>query len=116
MELKLSLNTNDPVIAGSSVSIICMASIDKTLADIDIDVDIQLVSPEGMNADEQEENVLHGNYQRSITYNSISAQNSGLFICNTTVQPSTRNEFVMPAHKHQRFDLILGTMNVCNIS
>ena len=117
MELTLSLSTADPVVAGSSISIICMASVNKTLVDIDIDFDIQLISPEGEEASESSGNATHGNYQKSITYNSISAQNSGLFVCNATVQPSTRNEFIMLEFEQQRLDLILGTVNMsaCNI-
>ena len=110
MELTLIMNTTDPVITGSSISIICMASVNKTLADIDIEFDIQLVSPEGERAYESGGNANLGYYQKRITYNSISAHNSGNFVCNATVQPSTRNEFIMPAYKQKIFDLILGTM------
>ena len=113
MELTLSLNTTDPVVAGSSISIICMASVNKTLVDIDIDFDIQLISPEGERASESDGSATLGNYQKSLTYNSISAQNSdGHFVCNATVQPSARNEFIMPEYEQQRLDLILGTVNV----
>ena len=115
MELTLSLNTTDPVVAGSSISIICMASVNKTLVDFDIDFDIQLTSPEGERASESGRSATLGNYWKSITYSSISAQNSGLFVCNATVQPSAGNEFIMPEYEHQKLDLILGTVNVCNI-
>ena len=50
MELKIHLNTSDPVKAEDSVSIICGAKINKTLVDVDIDVHIHLVSPQGINA------------------------------------------------------------------
>lgn len=115
MELTLTTNTTDPVVPGSSISIICMASVNKTLADIGIEFNIQLISPEGKRASESGGNATLEYYQKSITYNSISAHNSGNFVCNATVQPSTRNEFIMPAYKRQRLDLILGTMKYCNV-
>ena len=115
MELTLTTNTADPVVPGSSISIICMASVNKTLANIGIEFDVELISPEGERASESGGNASLGNYQKTITYNGISAHNSGNFVCNASVQPSTRNEFIMPAYDHQRFDLILGTMKYCNI-
>ena len=115
MELILTRNTANPVVPGSSISIICMASVNKTLADIGIEFDIQLVSPQGESASKNGGNASLGNYQKTITYNSISAHNSGNFFCNASVQPSTRNEFIMPAYKRQSLDLILGTMKCCTI-
>jgi hypothetical protein len=110
MELTLSTTTTDPVVAGSYISIICVASVNKTLADIDVEFDIELISPEGVRASESGGNATLGNYQKRITYDNISAQNSGPFVCNATVQPSTRNDFITPDHKNQSIDFILGKM------
>ena len=117
LELTLILNSNsNPVVAGDSVNIICGARINKTLVDIDVNVDVHLISP-GINATEQEVTVRlsPGLYQRSISFDSVSAQNSGLFVCNATVQSSITNVFVQSAYKHQTFDLILGNIRFINV-
>ena len=114
MELTLTTNTTDPIVSGSSISIICMASVNKTLVDIGIEFDVELISPEGERASESGGNTSLGNYRKTLTYNSISPRNSGNFFCNASVQPPTRNKFIMPAYKERMLDLILGTMKCCN--
>ena len=114
MELKIHLNTSDPVKAEDSVSIICGAKINKTLVDVDIDVHIHLVSPQGINAIERSENVSLGLYQRRITFRSISARDSGEFICNATVTSSSTNIFLHPAYEEVPFDLVLSKYQSLN--
>ena len=114
MELTVHLNTNDPVKAEDSVSIICSAKINNTLVDADIDVDMHLVSPQGFNTIERSENVNLGLYQRRITFRSVSAQDSGEFMCNATVKPSSTNIFLHPAYEEVPFDLVLSKYQSLN--
>ena len=108
VELTLSLNTSHPVIAGDSVSIICSAKINKTLVNIEVDVDMYIVSPRGIDATERSENVSLGLYQKSVTFSSISPRDSGVFMCNATVKSSSVNNLLYPAYEEVPFDLVLG--------
>ena len=106
--MKIFLNTTNPVKAGDSVSIVCSVRIDKTLLDVEVSVDLLLVSPQQMNATEKVKNASHGHIQTSVSFYNISARDTGKFICNATIQPSLINEFLIPANKSKTFDLILG--------
>ena len=108
MDVMIFLNTTNPVMAGDSVSIICNITIDKTLLDVGVDVDLHLVSPQKMNAFKEVKNSSHGQFQTSVTFHNISARDSGKFICNGTIQSSLINEFLIPAHESKTFDLILS--------
>ena len=107
--LIVSVNTSEPVMAGDSVSINCRVNIDRALVDVPIDIDLHLVSPRQTNATRMfinsNDSSLH---QISIPFSNISARDSGNFICNATVRASSMNDFLIPVHESQAFDLILG--------
>lgn len=107
MDLTLYTNNSEAVRTGDTWNIFCHAKINKSLVDVGVDVDVQLISPQGMEANEYDSTSL-GLYERSIIFHNISVQNSGLFLCNATVRPSLVNPYLIPAYRSQDFDLILG--------
>ena len=113
MNLTLFMNTGDPVMAGDSVSIICSVRIDKHLVDVGVDVDLQLVSPQGVNATERSNDADSGHYQTSISFHSVSVQVSGIFTCNATVKSSPVNHFLIPAQNNRTLDLVLSKSGIC---
>ena len=119
MNLTVSMNGSEPVRAGDSISIICRATIDRTLVDVPVDVDLHLVSPQGMNKTQRFSNSnVHGYsfHQISMIFSNINAEISGVFTCNSTVRASSMNEFLSPANKNETFDLILGKLYcICNL-
>ena len=111
MNLTVSMNTSKPVRAGDSVSIICGANIDRNLVDVPVDVDLHLASPEGMNETQSFANSSGRSlHQTSIHFSNISAEVSGIFICNVNITASSMNKYLIPAHVNQTIDLILGKL------
>lgn len=53
-------------------------------------------------------NSSHSLFETSVSFNNISARDSGEFICNATIQSSMMNEFLIPPHESKIFDLILS--------
>ena len=113
MNLSVSVNTSTPVRAGDSISIICMAVIDRSLVDVPVDIELHLASPQGMTKNQTFHNSNdHSLHQISMNFDDISAEISGVYTCNATIRASTmnENEFLIPASDRQSYDLILGKL------
>lgn len=50
MDMMIFLNTTNPAMAGDSVTIICSIRVNKIFLDKEVNVDLHLVSLQGMNA------------------------------------------------------------------
>ena len=107
--MTVSINSTKPVRAGVSISIVCTTTTDRTLVDIPVDVELHLASPQGGN---KTQNFLNSSSQSlhkiSMDFSNISAEMSGVFTCNATVSASAMNNFLIPAHENDTYDLILG--------
>ena len=109
MELKVHLNTSDPVRAEDSVAVICSANINKTLINVNVDIDIHLTGPYQTSINMTgASNISHGLHQASIFFPSISARNSGQYQCNATIRSSDGGYFLNFASKEDDFFLILS--------
>ena len=105
----VSVNSTKPMRAGVSISIVCVATIDRTLVDVPVDVELHLVSRQGRNEMQTFPSSSDQNYhQISMEFSDISAEMSGVFTCNATVSASEMNNFLIPAHENDTYDLILG--------
>ena len=109
--MTVSVNGIKPVRAGVSISIVCMAIIDRTLVDVPVDVELHLASRQGRNEIQTFPNSSgHNLHQISMDLSDISAEMSGVFTCNATVSASAMNDFLIPAHENDTYDLILGKL------
>ena len=110
MEVAVHLNTSDPVRAGDSVAVICSANINKTLINVNVDIDIHLISPNQTSTNMTgASNTSHGLHQASILFfPSISARNSGQYQCNATIRSSDGGYFLNSASKEDNFFLIIS--------
>ena len=112
VEVTLSLSRSEPVTAGDLVIIMCTARINMTTVDIDINVAVNLTLENQL--DQQNsimtnlDDTTPGLYVRSVFYSNISAQNSGLYVCNASVSPSEISSFLSPHHDSDTFNLTLG--------
>ena len=84
----MHLNMSEPVKAGDSVSIVCHANINRTLINVNTDIDVHLIGPSQIKMT-RVANTSLGLYQASIIFPSISTRDSGQYKCNATVRPST---------------------------
>ncbi len=88
-----------------------MATIDRRLVDVPVDVELHLASPKGRNKTQMFPNSSgHSLHQISMHFLDISAEISGVFICNATASASAMNEFLIPARNSNIYDLILGKL------
>ena len=109
--MTVSVNSTKPVRAGESISIVCMATTDGTLVDVPVDVELHLASRQGRNETQTFLNSSgHNLHQISMDFSDISAEISGVFTCNATVSSSAMNDFLIPAHENDTYDLILGKL------
>ena len=107
--MTVSVNGIKPVRAGVSISIVCMAIIDRTLVDVPVDVELHLANPQGGNKTQRFLNSSgHSLHQISMNFSGISAEMSGDFTCNATVSSSVINDLLILAHENDTYDLILG--------
>ena len=109
MELTIDLDVSEPIRAGDSVTISCSARINQTLVDVSINVDMNLTQkiPPREITTITDDSAPHL-YVRSVTYANISAQNSGLYVCNATVGPAEMNNFLSISRHNATLDLKLG--------
>ena len=105
LNLTLYLNTTKPVKAGDDVSVICNAYVNKTLIDIDVDIEMQLVGPRRTSASKIFGSTNTDFYELSITLPSLSAEDFGQYKCNATIKTSSDSVFSKPGYKEEVLDL-----------
>lgn len=109
MEITVHLSTSDPVRAEDSVTVICSANINKTLINVNVDIDIHLTAPNQTSINMTgASNTSRGLHQASMFFPSISARNSGQYQCNATIRSSDGGYFLNSASKEDDFFLILS--------
>ena len=109
MEVAVHLSTSNPVRAGDSVAVICSANINKTLINVNVDIEIHLTSPNQTSTNMTgASNTSQGLHQASIFFPSTSARYSGQYQCNATIRSSDGGYFLNSARKEDDFFLILS--------
>ena len=106
--LILNKSTSNPIKAGDNINMTCRAEIDKTLIDVNIDVEVYLFGPGGSSTSEWFNSSNLTLHQTSIPFSSISAEDSGLYKCNATIKASSDRYFLNPRYKEEYLDLILS--------
>ena len=101
-------STSDPVRAGDSVGIICSANINKTLIDVNVDIDIHLIGSNQISNMTRVANTSLGLYQASLPFSNISARDSGWYWCNATIRSSAVGYFLNSADREDDYNLILS--------
>ena len=108
MELTVHPSTSDPVRPGDSVGVICSANINKILININVDIDIHLVSRNQISNMTRVVNTSLGLYQASILFSNISARDSGQYWCNATIRSFAVGYFLNSVDREDDFNLILS--------
>ena len=106
--LILNKSTSNPIKAGDSINMTCRAEIDKTLIDLNVDVEVHLFGPGGIGTSERFNSSNLTLHQTSIPFSNISAEDSGLYKCNATIKASSDRYFLNPRYKEKYLDLILS--------
>lgn len=116
MDLAVYPNTSNLFIkAGDKVDVICIAFINKTLVDVDVDIELHLVGPQRINRRNRVNNTSLNQHQVVISFPSISAENSGHYMCNASVQASSKMYFLNHIHKEGNFNLVLSKFTYINM-
>ena len=108
MELRVHLSTSEPVSAGDSVGVKCSATINKTLINVDVNIDVYLIGPNQTRNMTRVASTNLGLHQASIHFPRISAKDSGHYQCNATVRSSAVRYSLNSATKEDDFYLILS--------
>ena len=106
--LILNKSTSNPIKAGDNVNMTCRAKIDKSLIDVNVDVEVYLFGPGGISTLETFSSSNLALHQISIPFSSISAEDSGQYKCNATIKASSDRYFLNPQYKEDYSDLILS--------
>ena len=105
LNLTLYLNTTKLVKAGDDVSVICNAYVNKTLIDVDVDIEMQLVGPRGTSTTKTFGSTNTDFHELNIILPNISAEYSGQYKCNATIKTSSASVFSKPGYKEEFLDL-----------
>ena len=105
LNITLYLNTTKPVKAGDDVSVICNAYVNKTLIDVDVDIEMQLVGPRGTSTTKTFGSTNSDFHELNIMLPNISAEDSGQYKCNATIKTSYASVFSKPGYKEEFLDL-----------
>ena len=108
MKLTVHPSTSDPVRAGDSVGVICSANINKTLINVNVDIDMYLVGPNEISNMTRVTNASLGLHQASILFSNISTRDSGQYCCNATIRSSAVGYFLNSVDREDDFNLILS--------